>query len=194
MTYWDPIPSVRVLVGTPHPLWQDGLVRHDWSGPAPDGWENRDWRNVPGPFYTVGTDNCFTGRQCAPEHVAYEDEYRTEFVYRQPVEVAGVHELTCAGECDPFGAYGGDGDRHWTPELVRDWWSERRRAREWAVRVGWGEWATSEREQFRDAAAGARAYLAHLDHGLAEYLRNYMFWLSEGRPAAPSERLPELDA
>ncbi|WP_411110546.1 ferredoxin [Streptomyces sp. c-19] len=194
MTYWDPTPSVRVLVGAPHPLWQDGLVRHDWSGPAPDGWENRDWRNVPGPFYTAGTDNCFTGRQCAPEHVAYEDEYCTEFVYRQPVEVAGVHELTCAGECDPFGAYGGDGDRHWTPELVRDWWSERRRAREWAIRVGWGEWATSEREQFRDAAGGARAYLAHLDHGLGEYLRDYMFWLFEGRPAAPGERLPELDA
>lgn len=120
----------------------------DWSGPAPDGWENRDWRNVPGPFCTAGTDNRFTGRQCAPEHVAYEDEHCTEFVYRQPVEVAGVHELTCTGECDPFGAYGGDGDRHWTRELVRD------------------------------------SYLAHLDHGLGEYLRDYMFWLSEGRPAA----------
>ncbi|MFD4907305.1 ferredoxin [Kitasatospora purpeofusca] len=193
MTYWDPIPAVRALVGTPHPMWQDGVVRHDWSGPAPDGWANRDWRNVPGPFYTTGTDNCFTGRRCAPEHVAYEDEYCTEFVYRQPVEVAGVHELTCAGECDPFGAYGGDGDRHWTPDLVRDWWGERGRAREWALRVGRGEWATSEREQFRDVAAGARAYLAHLDHGLGEYLRDYVFWLSEGRPAAPGERLPKLD-
>ncbi|MCX4683452.1 hypothetical protein OG401_03880 [Kitasatospora purpeofusca] len=83
MTYWDPIPAVRALVGTLHPMWQDGVVRHDWSGPAPDGWTNRDWRNVPGPFYTAGTDNCFTGRRCAPEHVAYEDEYCTEFVYRQ---------------------------------------------------------------------------------------------------------------
>ncbi|MEY2228421.1 hypothetical protein [Streptomyces sp. BF23-19] len=60
--------------------------------------------------------------------------------------------------------------------------------------MGWGEWATSEREGFRDAAEGARTYLAHLDHGLHGYLRDYMFWLAEGRPAAPDERLPELDA
>lgn len=119
MTYRDPIPTVRALVGEPHPLWRGDLVRRDWSGPAPDGWQRRDWRIVPGPFCTAGADNCLTGRQCAPQHVAYEDEHRTEFVHRRPARTSGVHELTCAAECDPFGGYGGDGDRHWTPELVR---------------------------------------------------------------------------
>ncbi|MER6443780.1 ferredoxin [Streptomyces venezuelae] len=192
MTYWDPIPTTRALVGRPHPLWGGDVMRHDWSGPAPDGWADRDWRNVPGPFYTANTDTCLTGRQCAPRQVAYEDECCSEFVYRQPVRAVEVHELTCAAECDPLGAYGGDGDAHWTPELVQGWWRERGRVREWALRVGYGEWATSEHESRREAAAGARAYLAHLDRGLGPYLRDYVFWLAEGRPAASGERLPEL--
>ncbi|WP_051782165.1 MULTISPECIES: hypothetical protein [unclassified Streptomyces] len=192
MTYWDPIPTTRAMVGGPHPLWRGDVVRHDWSEPAPDGWAGRDWRNVPGPFYTANTDTCLTGRQCAPHHVTYEDEYCSEFVYRQPVRAGEVHELICAAECDPFGAYGGDGDSHWTPELVKAWWQERDRAREWAARVGYGDWATSQRDAWRDTAAGARAYLAHLDQGLGPYLRNYTFWLTEGRPADPGERLPEL--
>ncbi|MFI5665620.1 hypothetical protein [Streptomyces sp. NPDC051704] len=44
MTYWDPIPTVRAMAGEPHPLWQGDRVSRDWSGPAPDGWERRDWR------------------------------------------------------------------------------------------------------------------------------------------------------
>ncbi|KJY35961.1 hypothetical protein VR45_12755 [Streptomyces sp. NRRL S-495] len=68
----------------------------------------------------------------------------------------------------PSGRTEGTATVTWSSELVRDWWGERGRAREWALRVGRGEWATSEREQFRDAAAGAWAHLAHLDHGLGE--------------------------
>jgi hypothetical protein len=26
---------------------------------------------------------------------------------------------------DPFDGFGWDGDQHWTPELVRDWWARR---------------------------------------------------------------------
>ncbi|MFI8260362.1 MULTISPECIES: hypothetical protein [unclassified Streptomyces] len=192
MTYWDPMPTVRAMVGEPHPLWQGDRVSRDWSGPAPDGWERRDWRNVPGPFYAANTDNCLTGRQCAPGHVGYEDEYCSEFVYRQPRTPAGVHALTCAAECEPFAAYGGDGDAHWTPELVRDWWRERGRVREWAMGVGWGPGATSGLAALLDAAEGARAYVAHIDGDLAGYLRGYVFRLAEGRPARPGERLPGL--
>lgn len=192
MTYWDPIPTVRALVGEPLPIWSGALVEHDWSRPAYDGWDQRDWRNVPGPFYAANTDNCLTGRQCAPDHVMYEDEYCGEFVYRQPPTPSGLYELICAADCEPFGGYGGDGDLHWTPELVRDWWRDRGRVREWAMGVGWGPWVTSERELFRDTAAGARGYVTHIDHGLGDYLRGYLFWLQERRPAAPGESLPRL--
>ncbi|MEU8679334.1 ferredoxin [Streptomyces sp. NPDC048560] len=194
MTYWDPIPTVRALVGRPHPLWR-GDLEHDWSEPAPDGgWEGRDWRNVPGPFYTANTDNCCTGRQYAPRLVTYEDEELREFVFRQPVGAVEVQELVCAAECDPFAGYGGDGDLHWTPELVRDWWRERGGVQEWARRMGRSEWMLSDREHLRDAAVGARAYFTHLSQGLEAYLRDYMFWLAEGRPATSGDRLPVLDA
>lgn len=32
-------------------------------------WEDRHWRNVPGPFYTGQTDNGWTGRVHAPRNV-----------------------------------------------------------------------------------------------------------------------------
>ena len=38
-------------------------------------WEDRLWQNVPGPFYTGMSDNCWTGRLHAPRHVLYGGEY-----------------------------------------------------------------------------------------------------------------------
>jgi hypothetical protein len=32
-------------------------------------WEERNWRNAPGPFYGGMTDNCWIGRQHAPVSV-----------------------------------------------------------------------------------------------------------------------------
>lgn len=194
MTYWDPIPTVRAVVGRPLPQWGPGesAVRHDWSGPAPAGWGQRDWRSVPGPFYASETDTCWTGRICAPAHVLYDDDgYGQEFVYRQPRTPQEVYDLICAGECELLAGYGGDGDLHWTPELVRDWWRDRGRVREWAAALG-RTWAVSERADQREAAAGAREYAAYIDAGLGEYLREYVFHLSEGRAAGPGEALPAL--
>ncbi|MEV7520833.1 ferredoxin [Streptomyces sp. NPDC091371] len=194
MTYWDPLPTVRAVVGKPLPPgrhWTDP-VRHDWSGPAPEGWEKRDWRSVPGPFYASETDTCWTGRVCAPANVLYDDDgYGQEFVFRQPRNPHEVYDLICAVQCEVLDGYGGDGDAHWTPELVRDWWRERGRVREWAVALD-RTWSVSEREDRRDAAAGARAYVAHIDHDLGPYLRSYLFRLAEGRPAGPAESLPGL--
>ncbi|MCX4777871.1 ferredoxin [Streptomyces sp. NBC_01264] len=191
MTYWDPIPTLRAMPGEPLPLWRGALVDRDWSLPAPDGWEQRDWRSVPGPLYAANTDTCLTGRQCAPDLVMYEDEYGSEFLYRQPRTQEEVHRFICAADCEPFGGYGGDGDLHWTPELVRDWWRERGRVREWAMVQGWGAgeeaaWALGGND------AGARAYVAHIDRDLADYLRGYLFRLQEGRAPRPGETLPGL--
>ncbi|MGW0393193.1 ferredoxin [Streptomyces sp. NPDC003042] len=176
MTYWDPIPTVRAAAEQP------------WRG----RWEERDWRNVPGPFYGAETDTCLTGRLEAPGHVLYEDTYGQEFVYRQPLTEAEARAVLWAAEEEAFEAYGRDGDAHWTPDSVREWWRDRARVREWAFGMGWGAWATSDHEWRRDNAAGARDYVAHLDGGLAGYLRGYVFWLAEGRPARADEALPRL--
>ncbi|MFJ9340933.1 ferredoxin [Streptomyces sp. NPDC101733] len=197
MTYWDPIPTVRELVGHPLPGRQgDDVVRHDWSGPAGNdpayhAWADRDPRSVPGPFYASGSDTCWTGRVCAPAHVLYDDGSGQEFVYRQPRTPREVYDLVRAAECEIFGAYGGDGDAHWTPELVRDWWRERGAVREWAVRLD-RTWSVSPRSEEREAAGGARAYVAHIDGDLADHLRGYLFRLREGRGPRPGEGLPGL--
>lgn len=37
-------------------------------------WEQRNWRNVPGPFYAGETDSTATGRLDAPDRIAYDDD------------------------------------------------------------------------------------------------------------------------
>ncbi|MFE9630454.1 ferredoxin [Streptomyces sp. NPDC006463] len=184
MTYWDPIPA---LVALP--------ADSPYAGARWDGrWEERNWRNVPGPFYGAQTDTCWTGRVHAPDLVLYDDAYGQEFVYRQPRgpgEVADLREAACE---EAYAGYGRDGDLHWTPESVREWWRDRGRVREWAFSLGWGDWVTSDREELRDAAAGARAYVAYIDDGIGAYLRDYLFWLVERRPSRPGESLPVLGA
>jgi hypothetical protein len=54
--------------------------------------------NVPGPFYTGQTDNCWTGRLHAPRHVLYGGEFYDEFVYRQPTSRAEVESVVAAAE------------------------------------------------------------------------------------------------
>ncbi|MEU3775223.1 ferredoxin [Streptomyces sp. NPDC032472] len=188
-TYWDPVPTVGAAAGRPLP--QGGAPVQDWSAPVPGRWEKRSRRDVPGPFYGADSDTCGTGRARAPAHVLYDDDHGQEFVYRQPRTVAETHDLICAAEADPFAGYGADGELHWTPELVRDWWRERGRVREWAVGVA-RTWSGSASPYEREAALGAREYIAHIDSGLGDCLRGYVFWLAEGRPAGPGEVLPRL--
>jgi hypothetical protein len=80
--YWDPMPTARRLI--------DGLDKPTerlFTG----RWEERNWRNVPGPFYASETDSLQIGRLAAPDHVCYDDDigngFGYEFIYRQPVNV-----------------------------------------------------------------------------------------------------------
>ncbi|MFF3674825.1 ferredoxin [Streptomyces sp. NPDC002120] len=193
MTYWDPIPTVRACVeGEPLPGLAEWVPAYDdsWSR-WPDTWQERNWRNVPGPFYGATTDTCWVGRGVAPDHILYDDEFGQEFVYRQPRTPEETHRVMAAAWQDPMQGFQCDGDERWTPELVRDWWRERGRVREFAVALD-RSWSVSSQEDKREAAAGARAYAAYIDEGLADHLRGYVFWLAEGRPARGSETLPTL--
>ncbi|WP_327307121.1 hypothetical protein OG730_29760 [Streptomyces sp. NBC_01298] len=138
MTYWDPIPIVRACVpGEPLPGNAHWVPAYSppW-GAWPDAWARRDWRNVPGPFYGAGTDTCWVGREVAPAHVLHNDDSGDEFVYRQPRDAQETYRVIAAAFQDPMAGYQCDGDERWTPELVRQWWSERGRVREFRLENG----------------------------------------------------------
>lgn len=151
-------------------------------------WEDRLWLNVPGPFYGGETDNCRTGRLSAPDHVLYGGTYLAEYVYRQPRTAAEAARLVEAAECDPLLGYGCDGDAHWTPDAVREWWRDRGRITRYLSEQDWNEADWAE----QGIADAVRDYRSYIDGGLAGDLRIYLHWLEEGRSPVPGERLPEL--
>lgn len=189
--YWDPLPTVAASARHPVANHDDGRTLGPPSDYLRGEWERRDWRNVPGPFYGARTDSCWTGRQIAPRHIVYEDEYGSEVVFRQPQDRHEVRLLLTAAWNDPFGAYACDGDTRWTLALVREWWAGRDRVAAW-LRAASHRWSASERDDERDNASGLRDYAGYLDHGLEAYLRQYGFWLDNHRAAMPGEPLPDL--
>ncbi|WP_238009947.1 hypothetical protein KZZ52_34965 [Dactylosporangium sp. AC04546] len=177
--YWDPMPHLA-------------------DARPPDGtfqgrWHERNWRNVPGPFYGASTDNCWVGRLHAPRHVLYgdDDDYEQEFLYRQPRNPAELYAVVTAADEDPMAGWACDGDAHWTPSLVREWWRDRGRLREWAGRKH-REWHDAEHAARREAATGLADYLAYLDGELRDHLRAYMFFLDHRVSPAHPDRLPPL--
>ena len=171
-------PSGRRLLGPP-----EDYLRGQWA--------DRDWRNVPGPFYGAQTDSCWMGRDVAPGHIVYEDEFGSEIVYRQPTSPSEAQLVLTAAWNDPFSAYAADGDQHWTLDLVRDWWANRGRLAIWIDDVQ-RRWSASERADERDNAAGLRDFAIYLVDGLEADLREYSVWLDHRRPALPHETLPDL--
>ncbi|MFJ9365867.1 ferredoxin [Nocardia sp. NPDC101769] len=190
--YWDPLPTVIASQTLPSAGSEQGCQ----LGPPGDylrgEWAERDWRNVPGPFYGAGTDSCWAGRLVAPEHIVYEDDFGSEVVFRQPRNVRETQLVLTAAASDPFCAYAYDGDDHWTLELIRRWWAERARLTEWIDRVDHA-WSASEREDERENAQGLRTYRRYVNDGLETYLREYGFWLEHRRAPKPAEILPDLN-
>jgi hypothetical protein len=92
---------------------------------------------------------------------------------------------------DPFRGWACDGDRHWTPQLVREWWRDRRRVAEW-IEEDLRVWSASTREDEREAAAGLIDYASYLDGELEVDLRRYVRWLEEHRSPTPDETLPRI--
>ncbi|WP_405790330.1 ferredoxin [Streptomyces sp. NBC_00029] len=182
--YWDPLPTARALAAA------------DARFPVFQGrWADRNWRNVPGPFYGADTDCMMMGRLEAPHHIAYDGE--REFVFRQPVTAEETGAFVHGAGLELYTAYACDGDDHWTVESVRDWWADRGRVREWAVAIGAG-WAAYDPESpysghYREAAQGHRDFVAYIDDGgLEAYLRGYLFWLEHLFEPGPGQALPAL--
>ncbi|WP_344483449.1 ferredoxin [Nonomuraea monospora] len=154
-------------------------------------WEERNWRNVPGPFYGAATDTCWSGRAIAPAHVLYDDEGGQEFIYRQPLTEPEAHQVLLAAWSDPMSGYARDGDEHWTAASVREWWRERRRLLEW-IDQATAKWSVSTRADEREAVTGLRDYAAYMAGALPLDLRRYLFGLDQGRVPGDGDMLPEL--
>ncbi|MEV0457916.1 hypothetical protein [Catellatospora methionotrophica] len=187
--YWDPMPQVDAVIGSfPRDRWWQSREQ-TFHGK----WEERNWRNVPGPFYGAMTDNCWVGRLHAPRHMLYGDdtEYEQEFLYRQPQTAQELRDVIVAMQADPWAGWACDGDAHWTPELVREWWRERALLRDWITAKS-RRWSVSDRADEREAAHGLADYLAYVDGGLAADLQAYMYFLDNGVGPTLVDRLPSL--
>ncbi len=115
----------------------------------------------------------------------------SEYVYRQPRTPAETAQLVEAAECDPFLGYGCDGDAHWTPRAVREWWRDRGRIVQY-LSDGMSEWDDSDARAGQGVAAAVQDYESYMTGSLATDLRIYLYWLEEGRSPGHGDRLPEL--
>ncbi|MCX4098206.1 ferredoxin [Nocardia sp. alder85J] len=188
--YWDPRPIVAGSAGLPV-SGLDGMLLGPPDHYLRGRWGNRDWRNVPGPFYGALTDSCWVGRLVAPDHIVYEDDRGSEVVFRQPRNARETQVVLTAAWSDPFHAYACDGDDHWTLEAIRDWWAERKRLLEW-IDDTCRAWSDSGRTDHHDNTRGLRAYRGYVADGLETSLREYGFWLEQRRSATTGEALPTL--
>jgi hypothetical protein len=143
--------------------------------PVFQGWfHERNPLNVPGMFYGAATDSCDTGPAEAPDNVAL-DPNAQEFVFRQPRDERELKRVFNACRVECFDGYGTDGNEHWTPALVRQWWAERATVREaWRV-------------------AGIADVDTMFADELPRYLRGYLFLLESGRVPNAADELPELE-
>ena len=86
-----------------------------------------------------------------------------------------------------------DGDDHWTPGDVRQWWAERRKLGSWIDAqlqnpARW--WAEVDQDQL--VLNGLRRFHKYIGSQLRHDLRVYMYWLEERRAPSEGARLPTL--
>lgn len=192
--YWDPVPLIPATVLDAAAQHLNPAHHHTIGSFFSGTWQERNWRNVPGPIYGAMTDNCWVGRTSAPRHILYGDdiEYEQEFLYRQPHNSVELLAVLGGVVQDPFAGWAYDGDDHWTTDLVRGWWHDRHGLHAWITRK-YAEWTRPEAtDDEREAANGLLDYRNYVDTDLECDLRVYAFWLDNRRSPTENEALPEL--
>lgn len=154
--------------------------------------ERRYWYNTPGPYYCSDTDHVLTGQLSAPHNVLF-DQYELEFIFRQPRNERELENIQLAADLDLFRGYHSDGNAHWTPLKVKEWWGRREELISMAhslrelythgPRAG-AEWVVLE---------GYDQYLEFLENELEDYLRVYCFFLSHDRCPQNKDVIPFLE-
>jgi hypothetical protein len=155
-------------------------------------WEERNWRNVPGPIYGALTDTCMAGRPEAPDHVLYDEEGQ-EFIFRQPSSLPQLRKVVMAACVDPFCGYANDGNEHWTSEYVRSWWRERGKLLDW-ISQGLRNPLFATHADFvkQKQLEGLQDFEEYVTGALFDYVRSYVFFLDHGRLPTGNECLPDL--
>ncbi|HAH44980.1 hypothetical protein [Gimesia sp.] len=146
--------------------------------PFHGSFSERNRFNIPGPFYGAETDSCLTGPAEAPQNIMV-DEKGQEFVYRQPASLAELECVLRATEVDPFEGYGANGDQHWTLPLVRDWWNTRHDL-------------LAEMDSLRKWNDNVDEWHRYLHGPAIDYLRQYVFFIEEGKLPQVWDSLPML--
>lgn len=145
------------------------------------GWSVKGELNFPGPFYTGESDTCGTGIIESPNNVIF-DENCMEYVMIQPRTKAELLQLWNAGAVEVFGSYYCDGNKHWTVQLVRNWWSRRNEIFE----------HLKNEELIRMNCNQEKRYKYYLENYAELDLRKYCFFLENGF-YPNNEKLPELN-
>jgi hypothetical protein len=188
--YWDPVSAMASLVGQSLP---GGHPIDELSRIFRGKWTERNWRNVPGPIYGAMTDNCWVGRGSAPRHILYGDDidYEQEFLYRQPRNLGELLQVLDGAQQDPWAGWACDGDEHWTPSSVKEWWRDRERLLEW-IATKQATWTENPSPEARDVVVGLLDYRSYIHGELEQHLRVYLFWLEEHKSPSPDSLLPHL--
>ncbi|WP_426513468.1 hypothetical protein ACPPVO_24390 [Dactylosporangium sp. McL0621] len=87
-------------------------------------------------------------------------DFEQEFLCRQPRNIEELRAVIAATQEDPWAGWAGDGDVHWTPALVCQWWRDRARLRKWITTTN-RRWSDSDRADEREAASGLVDYQAY---------------------------------
>ncbi len=168
------------------------LDRDDFSGT----WDERYWKNVPGPFYsTIFNTMSLMASSHAPGHLIHDD--KCEFFWKPPCTEEEYADCIVAMWCDDIDSYGVDGNEHWSPQLVAEWWNRRGELLDWAneryrctsedARTFW-----SQSEGMTDRQLLAQ-HIDFIENEAEEYLRSYIFLLLEGRAAQSGDSLPMIE-
>ena len=147
-------------------------------------WEDRNELNTPGPFYGAETDTCLDGPEYAPMSLLC-DAGGNGFVWRQPTTAKETLALMTGASSDPFAGFGWDGDEHWSPNLVREWWA-RRDVRAPLVADLVAEWTKP------NLSVVAAAYTEYIETELPRYLGRYLHFLETGRYPSGDDLLPAI--
>ncbi|MDF1664477.1 MAG: hypothetical protein P1V97_22125 [Planctomycetota bacterium] len=153
--------------------------------------QRRTWCNTPGPFYTSETDNCFTGQKLAPSNVLFDIE-GFEFIGRQPYDLDEELCVFDAWGADPYDGYYQDGNYHWSPRLVKEWWDRRDELIALATELDelWGRGPEPGEKCVVPEAYGVHRQFISQD--LEDYLRVYCFFLKHRRLPRYSDAIPPL--
>jgi hypothetical protein len=145
------------------------------------GWSVKGELNFPGPFYTGESDTCGTGIIESPNNVIF-DENCMEHVMIQPRTKVELLQLWNAGAVEVFGSYYCDGNKYWTVQLVRIWWSNRNEILDHLKNEKLIKMNCNQEKRYRHYLEN----YAELD------LRKYCFFIENGFYPT-NEKLPEVE-